>query len=76
MPRQRITAKQLQESINGHVLMDVATAYESIHRFLEIYELPGEVATNLLQSKKRISQAMALLKAAQAVASFQASEVE
>ena len=71
MSKQKLSPQALHRCIESHLLDDVMAAYETCSRFLGDYELPGEVAQNLLTAQKRLIQSVSLIKAAEAALSFQ-----
>ena len=71
MSRKKLSASSLQSSIAGHLVPDAVQAHDTCAQFLEAYEMPAGVVTNLIAAKKHLQLGVAHAKAAQVIVDFE-----
>ena len=71
MSRKKLPASTLQSSLAGHLVPEAVLAHDTCAQFLNDFEMPAGVVSNLIAAKKHLSLGVAHAKAAQVIVDFE-----
>ena len=71
MSRKKLPASTLQSSLAGHLVPDAVLAHDTCAQFLNDFEMPAGVVSNLIAAKKNRQLGVAHCKAAQVLVDFE-----
>ena len=74
MARKKLSPQALQQCLKAHLVPDAAQGYETVCQFLEEYEMPAGVVSNLMAAKKNLQLGVAHAKAAEVIIDYEVED--